>query len=120
MKETVQKLSIFKKIDSKFFRNSENTITILVGNKFTRHRKRTMKVIHVATRRVETIFAVKGHIFKVTTMRAAPEDTVIGRNSAMNHLINILNNGGRQKQTIDMLKKQNKQNNMVIYKKQLL
>jgi hypothetical protein len=93
MEETVQEFSIFKKVASKFFRNGENTMTVLAGNEFTGHRKRTVKIIHVATGRAETAFAVKGNIFKVTTMRAAPEDTAIGRISAMNHLINIFNNG---------------------------
>ncbi|MGF7146087.1 hypothetical protein HNQ56_004536 [Anaerotaenia torta] len=36
---------------------------------------------------------MKSNIFKVTIKRAAPEDAVIGRVSAMDHLINIFKNG---------------------------
>ena len=66
---------------------------MLAGNEFTGDGKRTVKVIHVATRRAETAFAVESNIFKVTTMRAASEDTAIGRVTAVNHLIYIFNNG---------------------------
>ena len=93
MKETVKEISIFKKIDSKFFWNGKNTMTVLTGNEFAGHGEGTVQVIHVATGWAETAFTVKGNIFKVTTMRAAPEDTAIGRVTAMYHLINVLNYG---------------------------
>jgi hypothetical protein len=60
-----------------------------------------MEVIHVSTRRAETAFAVESDIFKVTTMRAAPEDTTIRGVTTMDHLIDILDHRGPRMKFVD-------------------
>jgi hypothetical protein len=93
MKEAVKKGTVIQEKDTKLFGNSENTMTMEAGNELAGHGKGTLEIILVPAGRAETALTAEGDKFKVTTMRAAPEDTAMGRVSAMNHLIYILNNG---------------------------
>lgn len=91
MKEAVEQGPVIQKIAAEFLWNSEDTVAMYARNKLAGHRKGTMEVIHVSAGGAETTFAVESDIFKVTTKRAAPEDTAIGGVTAVNHLIDIFN-----------------------------
>lgn len=60
-----------------------------------------MQIIHVTTGRTEAAFTMEGDIFKVTTKRAAPEDTAIRGVAAMDHLIDIFNHRRPRMKLVD-------------------
>ena len=82
---------VFKKINAKFLRDSENTMAMNTGNELTGHMKRMKLVVFVSTGRAKTAFAAKGNKFKISTVRTAIHGTTVRRVTTMNHLVDIFN-----------------------------
>ena len=92
MKETIEQGSILKEINTKFFRDSEDTMTVDTGNKFAGHVKRTLLIIAVATRRAETALTAESDELEIFTVRAPIHGTTVRRVTTMKHLVDILDN----------------------------
>jgi len=93
MKETVQKRTVMKKINTKFFWNCKNAMTMNTRNKFRGHVKRAKLIVFITTRRAETTFTAKRNEFQFTTKRAAKHSTALRGIATVNHTIYIFNNG---------------------------
>lgn len=59
MKETVKERTVTEEINTQFFRDSKNTVSVCTGNEFAGHGKRTLLIILVAAGRAETAFATE-------------------------------------------------------------
>lgn len=92
VKETVKEGSILEEIDTKFFRNGENTMTMNTSDKLARHMKRAFLVVTIATRRAKTTLATESDKFQISTVRAAIHGTAIGRVTTMKHLVDVFDN----------------------------
>ena len=67
-------------------------VSVVAGNEFTGHTKRTFLVIHVPAGRTEPAFTGEGNKFKVTTMRAAKESAPERRIMAIDHPVDVIQN----------------------------
>ena len=68
-------------------------MSVNAGNKFTRHMKRAELVVFVAAGRAEATFTAKSNKFQATTMKASVHGAAMRRMPAMNHLVDVFNDG---------------------------
>ena len=98
-------------------------VSVVAGNEFTGHTKRTFLVIHVPAGMTETAFTGKGNKFKVSTMRTAKESAAIRRIMAVDHLVDVIHNiFARAEDILDVFKvvRKNSLENVVIMHKNIL
>jgi hypothetical protein len=74
---------------AKFFRDSEDTVTMLAVDYFTGHSGGTFTRIHISTSRAETGMAAKRDKFKMAAVRTAIHGSAERSITAVNHLINV-------------------------------
>lgn len=60
------------------------------GNELKRHMQGTHLVIFITTGRTKSASAAKGNMFELTTMRAAKDSPTLRIITAMNHLVDIV------------------------------
>ena len=90
MEETVKERTVTEEINTQFFRDSKNTVSVGTGNKFKRHGRRPLFGILYTTGRTESGMATERNKFKISTVRTAVHGTAVGRVTTMNHLVDIL------------------------------
>ena len=91
--KAVQELTVFKKKMSEGVIDCKDAVTVLGIDDFRRHGKGTVNRIPVAAGRTEAAFATERNKFKVAAFFTPPHDTAISGVSAVDHLIDILNDG---------------------------
>ena len=93
MEETVKERTVTEEINTKFFRDSKNTVSVGTGNKFTGHGKGPLLIVFVAAGRTEPAFASEWRKLEITTVRTSEHGSAAGRITAVNHLFNIFHFG---------------------------
>ena len=101
MKETVKERTVTEEINTQFFRDSKNTVSVGTGNEFAGHGKRTLLIILVTTGRAEAAFATEGRKLEITTVRASEHSTAMRRITTVNHFFDVFNFGFTRMQSIE-------------------
>ena len=91
VKKTVKKAAVVEEINTEFFRNGKNTVSVNAGNKFAGHVEGTELIVFVAAGRTETALATEGNELHGTATGTAIHGTTVRRVTTMNHLANIFN-----------------------------
>ena len=94
MKETVEQRTISTEEDTKFLRDSKNTMSMNTLDDFERHGSGTLNGIEITAGRAETAFAAKRDEFERTARRTPVHSSAVSRIPAMNHLLNAFENNG--------------------------
>ena len=89
MKETVKERAVTKKVNTEFFRDSKNTVSVGTGNQLTGHGKRPLLIVFIATGRTEAAFATKRRKLEIAAVRATKHGSTMGRVTTVNHLFNV-------------------------------
>ena len=59
MKETVKERTVTEEINTQFFRDSKNTVSVGTGNEFAGHGKRPLLIVFIATGRTKAAFTAE-------------------------------------------------------------
>lgn len=91
--EAVQEITVFKEKVSEGIIDCKDTVSVLGIDDLRRHGKSAVNRVLVATGRTEAAFATERNKFKVAAFFTPPHDTTMSGVSAVNHLIDILDDG---------------------------
>lgn len=92
-KQKTEPCTVLKEVDTEFFRDGKDTMSVYAGNELAGHMKRTELIVFVTTGRTEAAFTAEGNKLEITTVGAAIHGTTMRRVAAMNHLVNIFDDG---------------------------
>lgn len=101
MEETVQQRTVTEEINTQFFRDSKNTVSVGTGNKFAGHGKRPLLIVFIATGRTEAAFATERRKLEIAAVRASKHGTPMRRITTVNYLLDVLNFGFARMQSIN-------------------
>lgn len=101
MEEAVKEGTVTEEINTQFFRDSKNTVSVGTGNKFAGHRKRTLLIVPVTTGRTEAAFAAERGKLKITAVRASEHGSAVRGVTAVNHFFDVFHFGFTWMQSIN-------------------
>ena len=88
--KAVQEVTVFKEKMSEGVVDCKDAVTVLGIDNLRRHGKGAVNRILIATGRTEAAFATERNKFKVAAFFTSPHDAAISGVSAVDHLIDIL------------------------------
>lgn len=93
MKQAVKERAVKKKKIPKVFINGKDTVSVSHVDEFKSHRSSALHGIKIATGRAEAAAAAERNKFKFAAMRTAIHGITKKGITAVDHFINIFNNG---------------------------
>jgi len=91
--EAVQEITVFKEKVSEGIIDCKDTVSVLGIDDLRRHGKSAVNRVLVATGRAEAAFATERNKLEIAAFFTPPHDTTISGVSAVDHLIDVFNDG---------------------------